>query len=84
MIDEDEMAAGRECLDRHDSRHTCRGPVTGRPSNAGTGTIIYRCDAGHEVSAAFARRVRSDYPDSSTAPDWFDPTYAGERWDDDY
>lgn len=26
-----------------------------------------------------AREYMSDVP-----PDWFDPTYAGERWDDDY
>ena len=28
--------------------------------------------------------LRSDYPDSDIAPTWFDPTYAGERWDADY
>jgi hypothetical protein len=24
------------------------------------------------------------YADSDVVPDWFDPTYAGERWEDDY
>ena len=23
------------------------------------------------------------YPDSATPPSWFDPTYAGESWDED-
>ncbi|MFI2616611.1 hypothetical protein [Streptomyces sp. NPDC018584] len=74
----------RQCLDQHKSDHTCQGPVTGQPSRAGTGTIIYRCAAGHDASEAYARKVRERYPDTDAAPDWFDPAYAGERWNDDY
>lgn len=28
--------------------------------------------------------IAERYPDSSVAPAWFDPTYAGESWDSDY
>ena len=73
----------RECLDRHNPDHTCNGPVTGQPSHAGTGTIIYRCDAGHAQADERARRTRERYPDSPTPPRWFDPTVAGERWDEE-
>lgn len=26
--------------------------------------------------------VRRNYPDSDTPPDWFDPSYAGESWNE--
>ena len=29
-------------------------------------------------------QINHDYPDSDIPPSWFDPTLAGERWDDDY
>jgi hypothetical protein len=73
----------RECLDHYNPDHTCTGPVTGQPSHAGTGAMIYRCEAGHEVADERARKVRERYPDSPTPPGWFDPTYAGERWDEE-
>jgi hypothetical protein len=27
--------------------------------------------------------TRARYPDSDCPPDWFDESYAGERWNDD-
>ncbi|MFD7835657.1 hypothetical protein [Streptomyces sp. NPDC059761] len=73
----------RECLDKQSGSHSCEGYVTGRESESGTGTIIYRCAVGHRKAAARHAEIRERYPDSSIAPDWFDPTYAGERWDED-
>lgn len=73
----------RKCLDRSKEGHTCQGPVSGRESNAGTGTIIWRCALGHGASYEFAQQVRKRYPDSPVAPDWFDPADAGERWDEE-
>jgi hypothetical protein len=29
-------------------------------------------------------RLRTDYPDTATPPEWFDPANAGEHWDEDY
>jgi hypothetical protein len=61
----------------------CFGEVYTRYSRSGL-TSTFRCE-GHEmehqdVLDGIARR----YPDSDVAPAWFDPTYAGERWNDDY
>lgn len=78
------LAEPRQCLNRRRDDHTCQGFVTGQPSRAGTGTMIYRCQAGHDASEAHARKVRERYPDTDTPPGWFDPTAAGERWNDDY
>ena len=35
------------------------------------------------VAEAF-KDFATAYPDSPIPPKWFDPTAAGERWDDDY
>ncbi|WJV49902.1 hypothetical protein [Streptomyces flavofungini] len=82
-MDNAEASEGRDCLDRGNEGHTCQGAVTGRPSHAGTGTIIWRCQAGHQAAAEHARQVQERYPDSSTPASWFDPTFAGERWNED-
>ena len=73
-----------ECLEYGDPQEPCRGPVTYRLSPNGTGMRIPRCER-HERQAE-RRRAEIDerYPDSPFAPDWFDPSYAGERWDSDY
>jgi|TARA_Y100000310_G_C20432547_1_gene692160 hypothetical protein len=34
------------------------------------------------VRLAEYARIDRDYPDSPNPPEWFDPTYAGEVWDD--
>ncbi|QCX75725.1 hypothetical protein C9F11_10225 [Streptomyces sp. YIM 121038] len=73
---------GDWCIDSG-SGHACEGPVTGQPSHAGTGTIIYHCEAGHRAADEHARQVQERYPDSPVPPPGFDPTYAGERWNED-
>ncbi|MEU7146980.1 hypothetical protein AB0B15_02910 [Streptomyces sp. NPDC045456] len=73
----------KACLDRNTEGHVCDGLVRGRPSIAGTGTLIYRCPAGHAASARYKLEVLRKYPDTDTAPKWFDPAYAGERWNED-
>jgi hypothetical protein len=73
----------RSCLREGNQGHTCAGPVTGRPSFAGTGTIIYECSKAQDESAAFNAEVRERFPDTDIAPDWFDADYAGERWNED-
>ena len=72
------------CLDGPDG---CTGATFPRPALSGSGVYYPRCD-GHY--GAYVERVqprmdeiRRRYPDTDTPPDWFDPTYAGERWDDD-
>ncbi|WP_087886607.1 hypothetical protein [Streptomyces alboflavus] len=82
-MSETESGEGRQCLDRRNEGHACEGAVTGRPSHAGTGTIIWRCKAGHRAADEHARQVRERYPDSTSPPGWFDPSDAGERWNED-
>lgn len=43
-----------------------------------------RCDYhGMERLKQYENSIEK-YADSPIAPSWFDPTAAGERWDDDY
>jgi hypothetical protein len=62
----------------------CSGRVEYRPSLSGTGTQIRRCDAHWEKAVQQDAEHRTVFPDSPIAPAWFDPTAAGERWDEDY
>jgi hypothetical protein len=71
-----------ECLDRH--KGGCSGEVALRPSLTGTGMAIARCDRHWQKRLDLQTQDRIDYPDSPIPPAWFDPTAAGERWDDDY
>lgn len=72
----------RKCLNA--AQGACQGPVEGRPSAAGTGTLIYRCTAHARAAQKQAEAIRSRYPDSPNPPGWFDPTTAGESWDESY
>lgn len=61
----------------------CEGPVEQRWSRSGY-TSTFRCE-GHEMAHQdVLDGIAQRYPDSDVAPSWFDPTYAGERWDEDY
>ena len=71
-----------ECLDEH--KGGCKGNVEYRSSLTGTGTPIPRCDKHWEERLDKEDELRSEYPDSPIPPAWFDPTAAGERWDDEY
>lgn len=62
----------------------CRGEVEMRSSLTGTGMAIPRCDHHWEKRLERDEEHRRIYPDSPIAPSWFDPSIAGERWDDDY
>ncbi|MGW9069260.1 hypothetical protein ACWGQT_07420 [Streptomyces yangpuensis] len=74
----------RDCQDKATrTDHVCSGYVTGRESHAGTGTIIYRCAAGHRAAEEWHEQHLQRYPDSPIPPAWFDPTAAGERWNDE-
>jgi hypothetical protein len=71
-----------ECIDDHNGG--CSGGIEYRPSLTGTGTAIPRCDKHWTDRLNKHERDRHEYPDSPIAPSWFDPSAAGERWDDDY
>lgn len=74
------MSEHLECQDRH--RGGCKGPVELRlrPSDYKS---FPRCDAHAEAWYAEQERIQRTYGGVS-APADFDPSYAGERWDEDY
>jgi hypothetical protein len=61
----------------------CAGEVFTRYSRSGM-TSTFRCDAHESAHQDVLDGISRRYPDSDVAPDWFDPTYAGEQWNDDY
>lgn len=72
------------CLDDHDEdgRH-CSGPVEYRMALSGTGRSFPRCEKHWGLRLEEQDRINERYPDSPLPPSDFDPTYAGERWDED-
>ena len=72
------------CLDGPDG---CNGEVHEYLALSGSGMRWPRCESHYQ---AYVKRtqpkidaVRERYPDTDTPPKWFDPTYAGERWNED-
>lgn len=60
---------------------TCTGTVELRPSLAGTGTPIARCD-GHWQDRLSVQSAHDQRFPELPPPD-FDPHFAGERWDEE-
>lgn len=71
-----------QCMDSY--LGDCSGQVEYRMALSGTGISYPRCE--HHWLERLERQAEIDrrYPDSPIPPADFDPTYAGERWDDDY
>jgi hypothetical protein len=69
-----------ECIEFGD---TCKGPVDDYSSRSGM-TSAKRCDGHWFAHCDRLNAISRDYPDSPSAPSWFDPSYAGESWDEDY
>lgn len=63
----------------------CQGSVELRESLSGTGTPIARCDRHWSLRLDLQEGINRRYaPFSDVPPRGFDPSYAGERWDEDY
>lgn len=69
-----------DCLD---GPQGCEGRVEYRMALSATGKSFPRCDKHWTKRLAEQERINRNYPDSPSPPDWFDPAYAGESWDDD-
>lgn len=75
------------CIDR--DMGECAGEVIAYTSRSGC-TVSERCERHHrkhEIQMdALERRLQRDFPGydvpGSSPPDWFDPAYAGESWDE--
>jgi hypothetical protein len=70
-----------ECLDN--LKGGCAGAVEYRSPTSPTGKSFPRCDAHWSAHLDWYAEHRRKYPDSDIPPAWFDPTAAGERWEDD-
>lgn len=70
-----------ECLEDH--RNNCRGETHFRMSLSPTGVNHPRCDYHWAIRLKKQEEIDERYPDTPIAPANFDPTYAGERWDED-
>lgn len=67
-----------ECLDNDDN---CRGNVEYRYALSGTGRSFPRCDFHWDARLRVQEGINRRYP--RMAPADFDPSDAGENWDDD-
>lgn len=76
MSDADEM----DCLEASED---CDGPIALWYSGGLNGRSWPRCTFHGERRLERFENSMERYADSDVAPDWFDPSYAGERWDDD-
>lgn len=68
-----------DCLDA--GRSPCVGPVEYRWPGYGYRSWP-RCQRHGDERIEKAQADNEKYPDSPFAPDWFDPTAAGETWDE--
>ncbi|MFE9833972.1 hypothetical protein ACFYP4_02315 [Streptomyces sp. NPDC005551] len=79
----EESQAELHCLDAPQS--TCTGSVEYREPLSGTGRSFPRCDGHWDARLKKQEEINARYaPFSDVPPAGFDPTYAGERWDDEY
>ena len=72
------------CLDGNMAPEGCAGAVEYRMPLSGTGRSFPRCDAHWSERLDTQAGIDERYPDTPNPPADFDPTYAGERWNDDY
>lgn len=75
------------CLDARplDGSDPCQGEIELRYPLSATGRSFPRCDRHWDKRLDEQERINRLYaPNSDCAPAGFDPSYAGERWDDDY
>jgi hypothetical protein len=70
-----------ECVNDYGYRD-CRGTVEYR--SVPGGNAYPRCVAHFDARLRQYENSIERYANSDVAPSWFDPTIAGERWDDDY
>lgn len=80
--DDDSTLDAQECLNYGSD---CGGSVEYRMPLSGTGRSFPRCDRhwSERLDQEEITRSRYGHPDSAVPPAGFDPTYAGESWEDD-
>lgn len=73
-----------ECIESPGGGEKCGGDKPEYRFGYGLKGSYVRCGKHFDAYMARAKASRRRYPDSDLAPTDFDPTYAGERWDEDY
>jgi hypothetical protein len=79
-----------DCIDSYIKEFgPCDGSaVVEYPALSGSGECYARCERHYQMYVERVQpridEVRERYPDSPIPPLWFDPTYAGECWEEDY
>lgn len=68
------------CIEHDES---CSGAVEYRMSLSPSGVNHPRCDRHWELRLDWQEQHIATYPDGDVPPAWFDPSYAGERWNED-
>ena len=76
------MSAACCCLDEW--RGDCEGAVEYRMPLSPTGASFPRCDKHWGERVEIQEGINERYPDTPNPPSDFDPSYAGEHWDEDY
>lgn len=71
-----------DCLECRDDINPCQGTVEYRMPLSGTGQSFPRCDKHWRERLDVQDGINRRYP--TYAPSDFDPSYAGESWDEDY
>ena len=81
-ITADVPLAAEDCLEYGSDGEDCGGPVELhlRPSDWKS---FPRCERHQAARERSRRNSMERYADSDVPPSWFDPSYAGERWEDD-
>lgn len=75
-----EILTPEDCMDHRDGK--CKGKVEYRWPLSGTGKSFVRCDAHWSIRLDVQEGINRRYP--TMQPSDFDPSYAGESWDEDY
>ena len=73
-----------ECMDEGRDDEGCQGPVEYHSVDPGREKAWPRCEYHWGERLRRMEGSLEMYANSDVAPSWFDPTYAGERWDDEY
>jgi hypothetical protein len=70
------------CLEDH-GEGTCQGEVDYHWNGDPSGKAWPRCAKHQEAREERRENSMELYANSDVIPDWFDPSYAGERWEED-
>lgn len=76
------------CTDANfDEYGPCQGEVNHYEALSGSGERYPRCEGHYRTYVERLQpridAIRARYPDTDQPPSWFDPTYAGEHWNED-